>query len=397
MPTKHRIHPISPLVAARMKQAGIATVHILSHRSGVEPSVAGELVSLRRAPLYHDGDWTPAIVKIASVLRCAPEDLFTFEEIAGFQAKNARWRAHRQAELTFAAAWADARSTDPEQRLIAKERDAQIRKVAAELPKRKNRILVMRYWDEFTYEECGIVLGKEEGNDWPLSRERVRQIEMQSLRMLKHPKRQLRQLLDPQCYERVREVENAERAREDILAQQRIRAQADHKQRLLEWGASRDKLAQELREGEKRREAAALASYLAAEERAAAYRRETPPEATVAAYQDQHAAALFRARMVRQDTAVDERRRQPIPGSTDLVLEFSRRVKQGNVGSVTELRDCMAIQDKTSALVFFAAPLAFTFPDHRTVIVPVGYYIIPHCTVRNVPDNAASILQTYSA
>ena len=88
----------------------------------------------------------------------------------------------------------DEQVVDPEEELWEKEKQAYIKDLLDGLPTREAKVLRMRYGIELdrdmSFEEVGTV--------FEVSRERIRQIENQAIRKLKHPDRKLREVICPE-------------------------------------------------------------------------------------------------------------------------------------------------------------------------------------------------------
>ena len=88
----------------------------------------------------------------------------------------------------------DDQVVDPEEELWEKEKQAYIKDLLDGLPTREAKVLRMRYGIELdrdmSFEEVGTV--------FEVSRERIRQIENQAIRKLKHPDRKLREVIYPE-------------------------------------------------------------------------------------------------------------------------------------------------------------------------------------------------------
>jgi hypothetical protein len=88
----------------------------------------------------------------------------------------------------------DDQVVDPEEELAKKEEQAFIKDLLDGLPTREAKVLRMRYGIELdrdrSFEEVGTV--------YEVSRERIRQIELQAIRKLKHPDRNLREVIYPE-------------------------------------------------------------------------------------------------------------------------------------------------------------------------------------------------------
>jgi hypothetical protein len=88
----------------------------------------------------------------------------------------------------------DEQVVDPEEELWEKEKQAYIKDLLDGLPTREAKVLRMRYGIELDRD----MSFEEVGNVFEVSRERIRQIEIQAIRKLKHPDRKLREVICPE-------------------------------------------------------------------------------------------------------------------------------------------------------------------------------------------------------
>lgn len=60
-----------------MREVGIDTIAELSRRSGVAQTELGKIIGLKKSPMLRDGQWALAVERMAAILRCDPEEMFT--------------------------------------------------------------------------------------------------------------------------------------------------------------------------------------------------------------------------------------------------------------------------------------------------------------------------------
>jgi DNA-binding CsgD family transcriptional regulator len=88
----------------------------------------------------------------------------------------------------------DDQVVDPEEELWEKEKQAYIKDLLDGLNRREAKVLRMRYGIELDHD----MSLEEVGRTFDVSRERIRQIEAHALRKLKHPDRNLREVIYPE-------------------------------------------------------------------------------------------------------------------------------------------------------------------------------------------------------
>ncbi len=88
----------------------------------------------------------------------------------------------------------DEQAVDPEEELWEKEKQAYIKDLLDGLTPREAKILRMRFGIELDHD----MSLEEVGSTFDVSRERIRQIEAKAIRKLKHPDRNLREVIYPE-------------------------------------------------------------------------------------------------------------------------------------------------------------------------------------------------------
>jgi RNA polymerase sigma factor (sigma-70 family) len=167
-----------------MQRRGIPTAAALSRATGVAQTYIGEILNLKRIPLDRRGEWLTGVCKIAEALRCAPEDMFTQEQRTSFMESNKRVVMVSQAEVDHLLESAEKRIESPLALIEQQEISSALTEAIDMLSPRQQEAIRRHFGLDGpaeTYEEIG--------DDWGVSRERVRQIEATALRKLKHPSR----------------------------------------------------------------------------------------------------------------------------------------------------------------------------------------------------------------
>ena len=169
-----------------MRDAGIATASELARRVGVGPSVIGNILNFKIAPMRKTGEWLDPVLRIADVFGCLPDEMFSPEQLMLVGTRNTRdfFVTHDEA-----MALASRREADEQvEEIVDRDYLAQlIESQIEQLSEREQAVLKARFGfdggEEMTYGEIGATFG--------LSRERIRQIETKALRNLRKKKRAL--------------------------------------------------------------------------------------------------------------------------------------------------------------------------------------------------------------
>jgi RNA polymerase sigma factor (sigma-70 family) len=175
-------------LSALMKQHGIHTVTELAKRCDMPlPSISGA-VNGKRAAIFAEepGTYRQPARRIAEVLGVIPEILF------GEDPRDDERRRH--AEGVFGELHPSVPPLDPEQELGRKELGETTTRILASLQPNPDQVMRMRFGVGM---DAGRTL-EEVGQQFSVTRERIRQIEAKALRKLKHPSRsgRLRSFLD---------------------------------------------------------------------------------------------------------------------------------------------------------------------------------------------------------
>lgn len=173
-----------PMLRA-MRNAGFQTALALARAANCGPSTVGEFLNLTDVPLRSNGNWAPAILRIAEVLKVLPEDLFPPQHLRAALKKNRAEIDMSSDDVCAVLDWGLAYSTTPEIEQIENDKSRALSACLNSLIPRQHRVLALRFGldgkEPRTLEQVGIELG--------ITGNRVRQIEAKALRNLKHPAR----------------------------------------------------------------------------------------------------------------------------------------------------------------------------------------------------------------
>jgi RNA polymerase sigma factor (sigma-70 family) len=147
------------------------------------PSQVGALIGLRIAPLTQNGDFSEAAKGVMQALGAAPSDLWTDEQLTMALKKNTGERVVSADSVQAMLANHNERMTleSPEDEVARLEAAEVVRGVLKTLRQSHQEVIRMRFEQDMSLDEIAAVMN--------LSRERIRQIEAQALRLMRHPSR----------------------------------------------------------------------------------------------------------------------------------------------------------------------------------------------------------------
>jgi RNA polymerase sigma factor (sigma-70 family) len=172
------------LILRRMKELGIKTQTELAKLSGLNPTILGTLIGLKKRPVNHKtGEWLDSAFALSSALQAEPEELWTEAQSNMALRNNTR-------EINMDEEQVKQIATDGgvERLVLQNERVKALTKGLNTLSPREEYVIRRRFFDD---DDLGAVA---EGIG--ASPERVRQIEAKALRKLSHPSRGLKNYID---------------------------------------------------------------------------------------------------------------------------------------------------------------------------------------------------------
>jgi len=168
----------------KIENAGYKSVGNFLRLNGLISKAArlGNIINMKLSPLNRAGNFRPWLNKIAELLNCAPEDLFSDVQLSTVLKDNKRSIAVNEAEMKFML------QTSNQPKLLEEIVDDQIKNKRIKeslnfLTPREQEVIELRFGlkgEEFTLDECA--------NKFNVSRERIRQLEAKALRKLRHPR-----------------------------------------------------------------------------------------------------------------------------------------------------------------------------------------------------------------
>lgn len=172
-----------------IEDAGFKSAASFARASGVSYSCLMEYLALKRTPYRRDGTHSPAILLIADMLRCLPEDLFPRPFLHRALAKNSVVREVSSADMPALLAASDEdEGSNPERMSIVSEAVSELTRALDDLRPRERKCLAMFYGLDghkpATLEQVAAAEG--------VTKERIRQVILKGQRRLAHPSRNLR-------------------------------------------------------------------------------------------------------------------------------------------------------------------------------------------------------------
>ena len=173
------------IILTKIEHAGHKSIPKFCKEYGVTYGRLLDVINMTEPAHNKDGSWNKAVLKTANALNCSPENLFTEQQLTTQLKTNKREIQVQEAEMRFML-----ESTDNQKLLEDHYLDGQleenIHSALRTLTPREQKVISMRmglgeYKKEYTFDEVGEEFG--------ISRERVRQIEAKALRKLRHPSR----------------------------------------------------------------------------------------------------------------------------------------------------------------------------------------------------------------
>lgn len=163
---------------------GWGSISRFCEHAGMNAGQLNSLVSMRDAPIRQDGEFSAAAKLLMEALGACPSDLWTEEQLTMELVRNAAESTVSSAGLQELLAEHTETMTlpSPEDAVHLAQSSRIASEVLGVLPSKQQQVVRMRMGfgcEEMTYKEIGEVIG--------LTQERVRQIEAQALRRLKHP------------------------------------------------------------------------------------------------------------------------------------------------------------------------------------------------------------------
>lgn len=168
----------------KLASEGYESISDFCRKHRFSASFIGRYINLKEAPQNSDGEWKESFIRIASALKCLPEDICPPQHRKKALSKNkSRFEANFQ-EISGFLSGNESTAVQAIERIIKNEDMLELNECLSVLTPKEERVLRLHFGfdgEERTYQQIG--------DDFDLTRERVRQIEAKAFRKLKHPGR----------------------------------------------------------------------------------------------------------------------------------------------------------------------------------------------------------------
>ncbi|MCH7570377.1 MAG: sigma-70 family RNA polymerase sigma factor, partial [Deltaproteobacteria bacterium] len=173
-------------ILRRMNALGIFTVAELCRRAGLmtQQAAVGNIINLKSLPYGKLGEWRSVVLKIADVLTCLPEDLFSHEQATMRLQSNFAYMEMTSAELSHVLEHRESTMLPPDKKIEHEEINGALEKMIETLSQRDQIVLRGRFGLD------GEVKTLDELSEtFNVSRERIRQIEAGAISKMRLPQR----------------------------------------------------------------------------------------------------------------------------------------------------------------------------------------------------------------
>lgn len=169
----------------QMRLCGIENASELSRLSNVGASEVGHFLNLKWTPLSSYGHVRPQVLRICEALRCLPEDIFPPQHFNAPLENNT-------AEMEVGLEDIQSLAYDRDGMDDAIDREKLLTAALGTLKPRERQVVEARWGingESKTLDELG--------DEFNVSRERIRQVEIKAMRKLAHPSHHLKQVMGP--------------------------------------------------------------------------------------------------------------------------------------------------------------------------------------------------------
>ena len=165
------------LLLTAIESAGYKFLSDFAKACDLTPSEMWNLTSLRKAPIGKNGAFIAAAQRVMEVLGCAPNDLWTDDQLYMELERNTRQKTFSKNDIKYIGSHVSPElffNIQPEEYVHEQEKKKMVSTVLSSLTAREKRVLEARFGKEATLEEIA--------QSFDVQSERVRQIEGKAIR-----------------------------------------------------------------------------------------------------------------------------------------------------------------------------------------------------------------------
>ncbi len=181
-----RIKVRNNLLLHAIEARGYAPGNKLAKKVKISYAFLNDLIHLRLSPLNRRGELWPSVVRLCSLLRISPFDVFSVEQLTALPQSTAELEMSSTDVSSILGAPLLISLPTPEELYSQKEIAGRVKEVLDTLTPREQKVLTLRFGldgaDSHTYDEISKIY-------FNVGRARIRQIEAKALRKLAHPSR----------------------------------------------------------------------------------------------------------------------------------------------------------------------------------------------------------------
>jgi RNA polymerase primary sigma factor len=183
------------LLLEKIERAGYKNVAEFAKAISIPYSVISNFITMKKAPINKfTNTYSPRFMEIVDFLDCMPEDIFPKNRMSAPLKSNYISFKGDEGDVKNLTASMASIAIDPEKKMIVDEAQKTIHESLYALTPKEHRVLTLLFGLDGSEPKTLEQLGKE----FNVSRERIRQVQREAFRKLKHPakSKKLREIYD---------------------------------------------------------------------------------------------------------------------------------------------------------------------------------------------------------
>lgn len=173
---------------ALMKREGYETVTALAKASGVSKSIISHYMMFARPLVCKNGEWVRSVTRLATFLKCLPEDLAPPQHHKTVLTKNRAEFEMNVSDVETLSASLRTLALPADKAMMDREANAALYEMIGKLNARQRLVVDRRFGLTSGHAETLEAIAKDVG----VSKDRIHQIEERALRDLRHPGKNLK-------------------------------------------------------------------------------------------------------------------------------------------------------------------------------------------------------------